>query len=294
MNKEEFIKGFEKKVYRTIDRFRLIKRNEKIAVAISGGKDSSTILYLLGKRYKNRVIAISIDEGTGIYREKSIKNAKRVSSMVGVEHYVYGFKDEYGYALPEIIDLYRKNNDNTKPCTICGILRRSLLNKVSKELKVNVLAVGHNLDDEAQSILMSLFKGNPEFLQRLGPRSNEVEGFIPRIKPLYLVSEKEVLMYALMKGLVDESLTMSCPFSEEAYRNTARRALRELERIDKGVKEKIIKGYLSLKKDLLIQPTRINKCKMCGEPSSGEICSKCKVLMKIEEYKRKSTKNGSS
>ena len=274
MNKEEFINGFEKRFWETIERFKLIRKNEKIGVAISGGKDSSTILYLLSKRY--RVKAIGIDEGTS-YRRKTLSNAKRLAKQTNSEYIEYSFKEYYGYSLPEIIEIYRKNNDNTKPCTICGILRRALLNDIAKK-EVDVLAMGHNLDDEAQSILMSIFKGNPEFLQRLGPRSNKIEGFIPRIKPLYLHTEKEILSYALIMKLVDKSITISCPFSGEAYRNTARQALRVVN------KKELVEGFLKLKKHIVNQPRTINKCKICGSPTSGEICSRCKVLQKIEKY----------
>ena len=287
IDKSLFIEKFEEKFWNTIERFKLVKRNERIGVALSGGKDSSTVLYLLSQRFKDRMIAISIDEGTGEYRRATINNAQRLTRMLGVEHKIYSFKEIYGYTLPGIIELFKKNNDNTKPCTICGILRRALLNDAAIELGLDVLAVGHSLEDEAQSILMSIFKGNPEFLQRLGPRSDKVKGFVPRIKPLYLHSEKEVLTYALLQDLVDKSLTTSCPFSSLAYRNTARNALNLLERNDKEVKKKIVESFLLLKSHIERQPREINRCKRCGSPTSGEYCSRCKILMKIEKFVNK-------
>ena len=279
---KKFINNFERRVFCTIKRFKLINKGEKVGIALSGGKDSSSLLAVLSKKYN--VKAILVDEGT-VYRKKLLKNAKRITERYGVELKVYTFKKEYGHTLPEFLKISKKKGLNLSPCTICSTLRKALLNDASIKEGIDVLATGHNMDDEAQSIIMSIMRGNPEFLQRIGPRSNKIEGFVPRIKPFYLTKEKDIMAYAIINGLIDKEKYLSCPYSPIAYRNTPRKILDKIES-EKRVKRKIIEGFLKLKKYIKTQKEEIDyikKCKICGMPSSGDICSRCKILLELNE-----------
>ena len=132
----------------------------KIAVATSGGKDSLAMLYLLNKHYKN-VEAIAIDEGISGYRADTLKALIDFCDKNKIKYHIYSFMSEFGKTLDKMM----KKQEN--PCTVCGILRRQLLNKYSRGF--DKLSIGHNRDDEAQSILMNLLKNNLEISARLGP-----------------------------------------------------------------------------------------------------------------------------
>src|SRR3989344_3215836 len=211
-----YIKYFESKVKKTITEYKLIEKNDHIVVACSGGKDSTTLLYLLKKITKNRkdikITALAIDEGIHDYRDKSLEFLKNFCKENEIELKIFSYKEEFGKALDEILKTYKGI-----PCSICGVMRRYLLNKKSKELGATKLATGHNMDDEAQSIIMNFFRNNVEVSARMGPFTGvrRHPKFIPRIKPLYMLTEKEVTSYAFLKGFMDKF--NECPNSQQAY-----------------------------------------------------------------------------
>ena len=202
--KKHFIEYFENKVFKTITKFDLIGKKENLGVAISGGKDSLTLLHILSKLSKQnpkiKLTAIMIDEGIKGYRDKTLITAKEFCDKNNIKLNIYSYEKEFGMPLDAMLKVL-----DVKPCTICGIFRRYLLNKKSKELKFTKLATGHNLDDEAQSILMNQFKNNIHLSARLGPKVGikENKSFVQRSKPLYLCTEKEVTTYAFINKLLD-------------------------------------------------------------------------------------------
>jgi uncharacterized protein (TIGR00269 family) len=167
--KFHFTQYFENKVLKTIRKFNLIDKEEKLGVAVSGGKDSLTLLSILKKisiqNPKIQLTAIAIDEGIEGYRDKALITARKFCNENEIVLNVYSYKDEFGMSLDKILKFL-----NVKPCSICGTFRRYLLNKKSRELGLTKLATGHNLDDECQSILMNQFKNNIQATARLGPK----------------------------------------------------------------------------------------------------------------------------
>src|SRR3989338_8594712 len=152
--KSHFTEYFENKVFRTIRQFDLIGKEEHLGVALSGGKDSLTLLNLLNKLSKQnpkiKLTAIAINEGIHDYRDKTLVTAKEFCEKNAIPLKVYSYEEEFGMPLDNMLKTL-----DVKPCTICGIFRRYLLNKKSKELGFTKLATGHNLDDECQSVLMN-------------------------------------------------------------------------------------------------------------------------------------------
>jgi len=156
------------------------------------------------------------------------------------------------------------------------------LNKKSKELKIDKLATGHNLDDEAQSVLMNYFRSNIKLSARLGPITGVVkdERFIKRIKPLYFLTEKETATYAFLKGFIGEYIT--CPYEFGSYRASVRDMLNDFEERYPGTKYNIISSFLEILPLLKNKKiAAIKSCKECGEPSSQDICQACKLVKKI-------------
>ena len=167
--KSHFTEYFENKVLKTIRQFELIDKEENFGIALSGGKDSLTVLYIFNKLSKQnpriKINAIAIDEGIVGYRDKTLETAKKFCEKNNIKLHIFSYKEEFGLTLDEMLKIL-----DVRPCTICGIFRRYLLNKKSKELKLTKLATGHNLDDECQSILMNQLKNNIQASARLGPK----------------------------------------------------------------------------------------------------------------------------
>jgi len=212
--KSHFIEDVERKIKRDIRKFKMIGRGEKIAVALSGGKDSVAMLFLLHKIFNNRpdleFIAITIDEGIKEYRENTLEHAIKVTGELGITHITRSFEEEFDITLDNLI---KKKNDAA--CTLCGVLRKNILNKTARELGADKIAIGHNLDDESQTILMNYMRGDIDRLKRMIPGSIQ-KGMVPRIKPLRSIPEKEVALYGFLNDLpvsLDE-----CPYAVSALR----------------------------------------------------------------------------
>ncbi|MBI2647524.1 TIGR00269 family protein [Candidatus Woesearchaeota archaeon] len=281
--KQHFIDYFESKVFKTIRQFDLIGKKENLGVALSGGKDSLTVLHVLNKlsqqNTKIKINAIAIDEGIANYRDKTLHNANRFCFKNKIDLHIYSYKEEFGLTLDEILKIL-----NVKPCTICGIFRRYLLNKKSRGLKLTKLATGHNLDDECQSILMNQFKNNVEASARLGPKVGIIHNnkFVQRIKPLYLCTEKEVTTYAFVNGLLDNFT--ECPNVRYSFRAEVRDMLNDFEQKFPGTKYSIVNSFLQILPILKQQykDAIIMICTKCNEPSSNEICNACVYLEKLK------------
>ncbi len=279
-----FIKSVEKRVYKNIRVNNLLGQKENVCVALSGGKDSTTTLYLLHriieKRGDSNIFAISIDEGLGKYRKDSISLAKKHCKKLGIEHYIYSFKKEFGKDLKQIV----KENKHIAPCTICGVLRRYLLNKKARELGATKIALGLNLDDEAESIFLNFVFGNLDRFVRLGPKIENpaLKGFVPRIKPLRELPNKEVEAYLKARGIEFHPKGI-CPVGKDSFRKTIRKSLQEWEEKYPGTTFQIVRFF-----DRIVGPVRkdyfgnisgkYKTCKICGEPSSRKICKVCEIL----------------
>ncbi|MFC2016579.1 TIGR00269 family protein, partial [Chloroflexota bacterium] len=225
-----------------------------------------------------------IDEGIKGYRDNTIKTAKEFCKKNKIKLEIYSYKEEFGMPLDNMLKVL-----DVKPCTLCGIFRRYLLNKKSKELKFTKLATGHNLDDEAQSILMNQFKNNIHLSARLGPNVGikENKSFIQRIKPLYLCTEKEVTTYAFNNNLLDNFT--ECPNVPESYRAQVRDMLNDFESKFPGTKHAIVNSFLQVLPDLKekFKEGEVSYCKQCHEPASKDKCNACKYIEKLEKAKIK-------
>jgi uncharacterized protein (TIGR00269 family) len=272
--KIHFIEDVERKIKRDIRKFKMVERNDRIAVALSGGKDSIALLYILHKIFKNRpdieLLAITIDEGISGYRENTIKYAEKLTGELGIPLKVSSFYDGFGITLDE---LAVKKEDAA--CTLCGVLRKNILNRVARELGATKLATGHNLDDESQTVLMNCFRGDVDRMKRMLPDAIQ-PGMVLRIKPLRSIPEKEVALYGFLNDLPVS--TDECPYSGEALRNEIREIINNYEVKHPGTKYSLLGGFEAISKALDPPATQVFQCEKCGEPSSESICKTCRLL----------------
>ncbi len=281
--RSHFIEYFENKAFKTIRQFDLIGKSENLGVALSGGKDSLTVLHLLNKLSKQnpkiKVNAIAIDEGIKGYREKTLITAQKFCDEHKIQLHIFSYKEEFGLTLDEMLKIL-----NVKPCTICGIFRRYLLNKKSRELTLTKLVTGHNLDDECQSILMNQMRNDNKASARLGPKVGLINNnlFVQRIKPLYLCTEKEVTTYAFINGLLDNF--NECPNVPQSFRAQVRDSLNDLENKFPGTKYSIVNSFLQILPYLKekFKDGEIKICSKCNEPSANNVCNACVYLEKLK------------
>lgn len=283
--KNHFLAYFEERVFKTINKFGLIDRNDRICVATSGGKDSLTVLYLtkkyLGKYQMNcPLFALAVDEGIHDYREKTLEDLRKFCDEHNVTLHLIRAEEEFGKPLDTAYPIINKDAGK-KPCNVCGVWRRQLLNKHARKLGATKVVTGHNLDDEAQAIVMNIFKANTSLAARLGPKSGVQahELFIQRVKPLYLCPEKEVRLYAYLKGFKIQFA--ECPYAQDGYRFQIQEMLNEFEQKYKGTKQGIINSFLEilpqLKEKEMQNVSEIHSCERCQEPATQNVCNACKI-----------------
>jgi len=282
---QHFSEFVEKRVKHELRRQTDLSRGGRLAVAVSGGKDSSVALALLHRILSRRkdieFCAITVDEGIAGYRESSIPVVAAQCRSLGVEHRIVSFAEMFGTTMDEVASKERE----VSTCTYCGVMRRLAMNRVARDWDASHLATGLNLDDTAQSILMNFSRGDIERLARMGPHRRVQPGLIPRIQPLRTIPESETTLYAILNGIAYHDL--ECPYAPEALRNDYRRVVFELEARYPGTRHSILRSYEELLPALenLYPPAKLKMCS-CGEPTISGRCKACELVESLTAASR--------
>jgi len=284
-----FIGSIEDKVRATIAKYEMLLPNDKIMVAVSGGKDSVTLLHILAKIEKNypkaSLCAVTVDEGIRGYRDQALKFAVKNCRSLGVEHTVVSFKDLFGVKLEELVKLIQGKTHaegGLTPCAYCGVLRRRALNLAAREAGVDKLATAHNLDDETQTILLNMLHGDALRIARVKPFITETHAkLVPRVKPLCEVPEKEVAFYAYIRQIKFQGVP--CPYASTALRNDVRVMLNRMEEKHAGLKFTLFKSAERMRPALekVAKEAKLQDCRFCGEPTVSDVCVLCSMLQRL-------------
>lgn len=280
--KDHFSHAVEKQVKATIREADLVQDGDTIAVGLSGGKDSGVMLTILhdifGERPDIELHAIAVDEGIEPYRTESVETAREMCAELDVPITVGTYEDEFGVSMDEIM----VNDPEMHSCSYCGVLRRDVINRKVREVGADTLAIGHNLDDAVQSMLMNVLQGDVSRLARMGPKTYKVpsEDFVRRIKPLREVREREIALYAKVNDLNVHVET--CPHAQGALRAEIRDILNGIEQERPGTKNQALSTLDELlpvlREEFYGDESEVSPCENCGEPSSGDVCRKCELL----------------
>ncbi len=292
--KEHFLHAFERRAKMTVHEQGKLPKGT-IGVALSGGKDSISLLHFLHKLTRDRpdveLVAISVDEGIAGYRESALDICRDFTTERGIPWHLITTEELAGYTIDDYasgakgpvgdgaakLRVAPPGEGGDRPaCGPCGVFRRVGINRVAKDLGCVAVATGHNLDDTAQTILMNVLGGDVPRLARLAPHDSAQEGLVPRIIPFRGIPEKDVLLYALLEGLPLHH-EAECPYAERAQRFFLRDKLWELEDRAPGTRHRLLK-FQDTVKPLLVQgleATPVKACATCGEAMSGESCQVC-------------------
>jgi uncharacterized protein (TIGR00269 family) len=282
-----FCKSIENKVRATIAKYEMLRPHDKVMVAVSGGKDSTTLLHILGKIERAfpqaKLCAVTVDEGIRGYRDEALTFAVKNCRKLGVEHIITSFKETYGYDLDELVNIIReKDEKELTPCSYCGVLRRRALNTAAREAGANRLATAHNLDDETQTMILNILHGDPMRIARVKPVLTVIHPkLIQRVKPFCEALEREIAFYAYLKKIQFQGIP--CPYAGSALRNDIRSMLNRMEEKHAGTKFTIFKSVEKIRPALeaMMEEAKLQDCKKCGEPTVGELCKPCQMLEKL-------------
>lgn len=272
------------RVRRTINREKMLRENDRIVVAISGGKDSAVLLetlYRIEKDFpRSELIPLTIDEGIQGYRDKALEAARKLASDLKLTLEVRTFKDSFDRPLDEIVEM--RPEKSIGACSYCGVLRRRAINTAAKELRADVVATGHNLDDEAQTVMMNMMRGDSQRIARTNKsRNRPVKGLIPRVKPIKEISERDIVAYTHQLSLPYHDVP--CPYAVEAFRNDLRAFLNDMEHKRPGTMLAILRSAETIAEALEQNESSstVQSCESCGAPSSARICKVCSMLANL-------------
>ena len=250
-----------------------------VAVALSGGKDSGVALALAHHYFRRRptvrVVAVSVDEGIAGYRAATLEAAKALTASLGVEHRIVSAEETIGTTT----DRTASDLPGTVPCSFCGVWRRQLLNRAARDVGADALVLGFNLDDLAQTVLMNLVRGDLDRLVRMAPHRVRHPGLVPRVAPLAQIPEREVYLYARLKGIPFDH--GECPHAGRAARNLFREVVWQLEEAQPGTRQSLLRTHERLVTRILREEGSLaapNRCRACGEPAATELCRACEYL----------------
>lgn len=268
--KKHFVEYFENKFYKKIRQQGLLKR--KIIVAVSGGKDSQTLWWLLS-RYKI-VEGLYIRLGLGEYEERVVEFLKEFAYKNSFPIKIYSFPEKFGVTVPELA----KRRGQTL-CSVCGKVKRYLLNRVPLEEGYDVLLTGHNLDDEVTSIMLDVLRWD---LKALGKKGGDFlpkgSGFVGRAKPLAGFTDFEVELFAKIKKV--PYVIEKCPHGVYTTRSDLKHLFDELEKRHPSLKRNFYKSFMMVRRHFkpFLETKPLGKCEVCGMPTRIKICSFCRLL----------------
>ncbi len=286
---KHFNEQMRKRVQKTITRYKMLHRGDRIAIGVSGGKDSTALLDILHKIEKDfpesELVAITIDEGIKHYREEGLHFAKLHADRLGIEHVIYSFEKDFGYNLDEIIEKLGSRGERRElgACSYCGILRRNVLNKAALDVNADVLITAHNLEDEAETILLNIIRGDIQRLARLNPTPRKIhETLVPRAKPFRATPQAEIVMYCIINEL--EYQEIQCPYAVEAYRGEVREFIFKTQEKQPMLCYNIVRGQDKLLASLkeTKQSKEIKNCEECGNATTGKLCKVCWLKQILE------------
>ena len=271
---ECFLYYYRNQVTKNIRKYKMFDKKDKILAVISGGKDSMALWDVLVKEGYN-VVAMYINLGIGEYSNRSQEVVESFASKNNLPLIVKDIKKEFG------LDIYKLSKTlKRSPCSICGSIKRYLFNKVAYDGGFSAVATGHNLDDEAATLLGNVLSWEEGYLARQAPVLPQTHPkLIKKVKPLYTLTERENLYYVLLNKI--EFLHEECPHSVGARSILYKEVLNRLEEESPGTKQRFLNGFLEKGRrhfQDVSEKLELRECKTCGQVTTVEECSFCRFV----------------
>jgi uncharacterized protein (TIGR00269 family) len=270
-----FIRHCQEQVSRAIHAYRMLTPGERVLVAVSGGKDSLALWdLLLGLGYQATGLYIGL--GIGDYSEESGGYARRFAAERGADLVEISLPADFGFGVPEGSRAAKR-----APCSACGLSKRHLFNEAALDRGYEVVATGHNLDDEAAVLFGNVLRWDLAYLGRQYPVLPGGEGFARKVKPLVRLGERETAAYCVLKGI--DYIVEECPMSAGNRHLGYKEALNSIESTSPGSKAAFYYGFLERIAPLVgsvaaEERQSMHPCPGCGSPTVGDLCAFCKLV----------------
>jgi tRNA-5-methyluridine54 2-sulfurtransferase len=273
--RECFERHVREQVKRAIEAFDMFGPRDRILIAVSGGKDSLALWdVLLGLGYDAGGLYLGLGIGGYSARSGELVRAfarEREAHLIEVD-----LAAEYGF---DIRTAGRKGSRST--CAVCGLSKRYVFNRAAIEHGYDVVATGHNLDDEAATLLGNTLRWQTDYIARQFPVLPAEEGLLKKVKPLHRLSELETAAYAFLRGI--DYVVQECPLVAGNTQLRFKEVLNELEAASPGTKAQFFLTYLERGAPLFARQDEVEltSCANCGQPTTGRFCAFCRARAQI-------------
>jgi uncharacterized protein (TIGR00269 family) len=272
-----FVKYFNDQVKRAIEDFDMLGPEDRVLVAVSGGKDSLAlwdVLLALGYRASGMYLGL----GIGDYSDRSGDACHRFAGERRADLLHVDLREEYGFDIPTA-----GATGSRSTCSVCGLSKRYVFNRVALDHGFDVVATGHNLDDEAATLMGNTLRWQTEYMARQYPALTEREGLVKKVKPLHRLSERETAAYAFLQGI--DYVVEECPLVTGNTQLKYKDAMNQLESGSPGIKASFYLGYLQRAahrfRDEVAGEGDLIACERCGQPTTGRFCAFCRARAQV-------------
>ena len=279
-----FLDWVPEQVERAIHKYNMFTHQDHLLVAVSGGKDSLSlwdILHRLGYSADGLCIGLGIDEGIS-YSSKSLAYTRSFAQENNLILHVVDIPAEYGESISELA--MRTHRGHYKPCSVCGLAKRHVMNRIARQNNYSALLTGHNLDDEAAILLGNTLNWLGSYLVHQSPvLEADKPGLVRKVKPLCRMYEREMAAYALLRNI--HYIQEECPFATDSTSIYHKELLNKLESDRPGAKLNFYLSFLRVKSNGLFSPSAddladlLHSCPDCGQPTSAPgLCAFCRMF----------------
>lgn len=283
---EHFMEWILAQTTRFIKKFKMFAPSAHLLAAVSGGKDSLSlwdVLWRLGYSVDGVYIHLGISGETN-YSDLSEDMARHFASERGLKLHVISLAQTYGESIPQMAA--RTHRGHMRPCSVCGLVKRYLMNRFALDNGYDALVTGHNLDDEVGVLYGNMLNWQMDLLRRQYPLLQETQGFVRKAKPFCRFYERETAAYAVLRGI--EFVEEECPFAEGSTLLEYKETLNRIEAQHPGMKLNYYSGFLNARAEMFgihgaerEQSGELHLCPICGQPTGAEgICAFCKLTRK--------------
>ena len=272
---DHLIRHCGQQVERAIHDFKMFGRDDRLLVAVSGGKDSLAvwdILNDLGYQADGLYIGLGIAD----YSDSSLHYVRQFAQLRELKLKEVDIPNEHGFSIPQAATATGR-----VPCSACGLAKRHIFDAATLAGNYDAVVTGHNLDDEAAVLYGNTLRWNVEYLGRQRPVLPAQNGFPRKVKPLVRLGEREMAAYCVVKGIdyqVDE-----CPMAVGNSHIGYKEALNRMETESPGAKAAFYFGFLKNAVDRFetAKSDELQQCSICGAPSVNDICAFCRLEHRV-------------
>jgi uncharacterized protein (TIGR00269 family) len=270
-----FLHHCREQVRRAIDEHEMMRPGDRVLVAVSGGKDSLALWdILLELGYE--VDGLYLGLGIGDYSNESGRMTRQFASERGLQLREIDLPADMGFDIPTGAQAARR-----VPCSACGLSKRHLFNAAAVEGDYDVVATGHNLDDEAAVLFGNVLRWATDYLGRQLPVLPAGNGFVRKVKPLVRLGEREMAAWCVLRGI--DYIVEECPMAAGNKHLGYKEALNAIEDQSPGTKAAFYGGFLARASHLFTPEAEMERedlrpCSSCGSPTVGDLCAFCKLV----------------